>query len=64
MEMLFLLKYVEKIPHQNWTSVSMNFLYSVTLKSIDLSSLLKNLLHRHDFVASYISHLENSGSQT
>lgn len=41
---------------------SLNFSYYVTLKSVRLSYTLNGLLPRHDFVASCISHMENTGS--
>ena len=39
-------------------TISMNLLYSVTLKSIGLPCTLNGSII-HDFVTSYISHLEN-----
>lgn len=41
-----------------WETLSINFMFSVTLKSTGLARTLEGFLTKHDFVISYVGHLE------
>lgn len=64
--------YLPLILHQNlttdcnileWETLSINFMFSVTLKSTGLARTLEGFLTKHDFVISYVGHLEKTASQ-